>query len=609
MATRQILMNREGWRQLAVLVAIIMLSGCTESAMRYQNQDDLEDALEKIKLVREMTAPYGGHPTQVDTVALVGGLGATGSDPPPNAYRTLLLTEMQRREVEDPSVVLKSPSTVLAIVKAQLPAGIQKGETFDVEVFIPHDDLESTSLRDGVMYEARLAEHKVLGGRFHEGNVVAVAKGPVLVDPLADPQSEPAKLRRGLILGGGKALESRPLGLMIRPEYKDARLSQRMGAAINRRFYLSRRGIKEGVAKPKTDSYIELVMHPRYANNLNRYMDVVRSIAVSETQVERPIRLQYLKRQLMNPMTAAKAAVQLEAIGIAAKDELKSGMNSTNPEVRFYSAEALAYLDDPAAAQPLAMAARSERAFRALALTALGAMDEPAARDELIGLLNDDSAETRYGAFRAIWAMNRRDPLVRGEILGGKFSYHHILSDGPVMIHMTRSFRPEIVMFGPDQPLKTPLMLKAGKYIHVNSTDSGSITVTRFTPGQADQQKQVPATLDHVIRAIVDLGGSYSDVVQAIAVAKRQELFDCRLEIDAVPKRGRVYTRDDTELAQLGQDLDTTSTLSQLGSPPRSDGNDPEDAPNEPPAEKSSKKVGGWPLSRPLDRILNQLRN
>ncbi|MEK6246740.1 MAG: HEAT repeat domain-containing protein, partial [Planctomycetales bacterium] len=391
MTTWQMLTNGNRIRQLAVLVAMFMLTGCTESAMRYQNQDALEDALKKIKLIREMTAPYGGHPTQIDTVALVGGLSATGSDPPPNAYRTLLLTEMQRRDVDDPGRVLKSPSTVLAIVKAELPAGIQKGETFDVEVFIPHDDLEATSLRDGVMYEARLAEHKVLGRQFREGKVVAVAKGPLLIDPLADPESEPAKLRRGMILGGGKALESRPLGLLIRPEYKDARLSQKMGAAINRRFHLNRRGIKEGVAKPKTDSYIELVMHPRYTNNLNRYMSVLRSIAIGETQTERPMRLQYLQRQLMDPMTAANAAVQLEAIGIAAKDELKKGISSTNPEVRFYAAEALAYLDDPDAAKPLARAAQSEPAFRALALTALGAMDEPAARDELVGLLHVDS--------------------------------------------------------------------------------------------------------------------------------------------------------------------------------------------------------------------------
>ena len=50
-------------------------------------------------------------------------------------------------------------------------------------------------------------------------------------------------------------------------------------------------------------------------------------------------------------------------------------------------------------------------AFRAFALAALSAMDDMAAYDALDQLLEVPSAETRYGAFRALWAMNPQDDL------------------------------------------------------------------------------------------------------------------------------------------------------------------------------------------------------
>ena len=111
--------------------------------------------------------------------------------------------------------------------------------------------------------------------------------------------------------------------------------------------------------------------------------------------------------------------------------------------MRFYAAEALAYLDESEAAVPLARAAREEPAFRAYALAALSTIDDMAAHDELVNLLEVPSCETRYGAFRALWAMNSNDPIIRGENLGGQFSYHVLNTSGPPMIHVTRSFRPK----------------------------------------------------------------------------------------------------------------------------------------------------------------------
>ncbi len=162
-------------------------------------------------------------------------------------------------------------------------------------------------------------------------------------------------------------------------------------------------------------------------------------------------------------------------------------------------------------------------------------MQDVAAYDQLRELLDVPSAETRYGAFRALWAMNANDSLVKGEDLGGQFNYHLLSTNGPPMIHVTRSLRPEIVLFGHDQRFETPLILEAGKDILVNADDGDKVTVSRFAVGQPDQKRVVSDKVDDVIRAIVELGGTYPDVVLALQQAKNSRSLVGRFEVDAIP--------------------------------------------------------------------------
>ncbi len=193
-----------------------------------------------------------------------------------------------------------------------------------------------------------------------------------------------ALLVRGRVLGGGTALKSREIGLFIGPDDKSVQLSAQIGQSINHRFHTFSRGIKQGVASPKSDERIDLKIHPRYKDNIGRYIRVVRSIPLKETPAEQSLRVGLLERQLLDPITAPTAALRLEAIGHEAVDALVKGIDSNDPEVRFYAAEALAYLDDSRAAAPLARAAREEPAFRAYALAALSSMADMAAHDELV---------------------------------------------------------------------------------------------------------------------------------------------------------------------------------------------------------------------------------
>lgn len=530
---------------------LLALVGCAAPALRSQSPEDLAELLDSdTTLIGEVARPFGHEYVKVESVALVTGLDGTGEDPPPSPQRATLLHELQTIGVQHPNYLLASPSTALVLVRGFLPPGVQKGDRFDLEVQIPSRS-ETASLRNGWLMETRLTELTVLDGQIREGHTLALGEGAVLVDPSASGEKDRGMLVRGEVLGGGVSLRSRDLGLFILPEEKSVRTASLIGTAINRRFHTFSRGIKQGVANPVTDERIDLKIHPRYRENLARYLRVVRAIPVQETPEEQVGRLALLERQLSDPITAPTAALRLEAIGSPAKPTLLAGIQSTDPEVRFYAAEALAYLDDSAAAAPLARAAREEPSFRAYALAALSTIDDMMAHEELINLLEVPSSETRYGAFRALWTMNPNDPLIRGENLGGQFSYHVLNTAGPSMIHVTRSYRPEVVLFGHQQRLETPFVVEAGKAILVKGVGD-KVTVSKFAVGQPDQKRLVSTKVDEVIRAIVELGGTYPDVVQALEQAKSSRALEARFEVDALPDGGRAYRHKHDEAAQEG---------------------------------------------------------
>jgi flagellar basal body P-ring protein FlgI len=497
-----------------------------------------------VKLIAEFTHAYGMTSVKVEGVSMVTGLAGTGSDPPPSPQRAELLAEMSRRNVANPNEILSSTNTSLVLVRGFLRPGIQEGDHFDIEARIPSRS-DTTSLRSGYLLSTRLTELAVLGDQIRQGNLLATAEGPVLVDPSADPKSNQAAVTQGRVLGGGVALKSRPLGLVISHEYQSVRLSQQIASSVNHRFYTFVSGRKQGIATPKTDEFIDVLVQPRYKDNVARYMRVIRNISVNESPHELQDRLLLLDHQLADPLTAANAAIRLEAIGNEQSIEiLNQDVKSTDPEVRFYSAEALAYLDQTTAVQALAEVARDEPAFRVNALAALSAMNDVMAYDALRSLLELNSAETRYGAFRALWAMNHRDPFIRGQRLGEQFDLHVLDVTGPKMVHVTRSFRPEVVLFGKDQHFELPLVLDAGQNILVNGQSGDKITVSKFAPGAEPQQRVVSSSVEEVIRAIVDIGGTYPDVVQALQQAKKDGSLPSRFAVDALPQPGRQYDRD-----------------------------------------------------------------
>lgn len=519
----------------AALALLLLAAGCAGPAIRSQSPE--LEALAQLeadtKLVGDYTAPWGLNAKRIERPALVTGLADTGSDPPPGPQRQTLLADMQSRGVIEPNALLAARSTSLTWVHGYLPPGVRKGDRFDIFVEVPPDN-DTTSLAGGWLMETRLAEMAVIGNAIRDGHELGIAEGPLLVDPVSGGTLDSKSRIRARVPGGGIALTDRDLGLILAADHRSFAMSKRLGDWINRRFHAVIKGVKRGVATPKTDRYIELEVPPIYRHNLARYVRVVQSVAVIEPTGGRHARMQLLARQLTDPVTAPVAALRLEAIGKEAIPTLREALDSKDPEIRFAAAEALAYLGESIAASHLAEAASTLRSTRPAALAALGVLDDANGVDALQSLLSSRSAETRYGAFRALWRMDPELPLVRGDRLGDTCSVHVIDVDGPPLIHVTRSHRPEIVFFNAEHPVADGLRAEAGPSIVV-VVEGDHASITRFTPGQSDQQAGVPATADAIVRAIVGLGGTYPDAVQFLQQASAARAIQSRLAFDAIP--------------------------------------------------------------------------
>ncbi len=523
----------------------IPLFGCNSPLIRSQGpeprdlgqlagpeQDDLET-------IGDITVPLGLNYLRIEGVAVVSGLNDTGSDPPPSGMKNALIGDIQSRDaVRNPEQFLASKRNAMVVVKGFLPPGVAKGDPFDIEIILPPQS-QVTSLRGGFLMPCRLREMRVLKNEVHTGHISGLGEGDVLVESLYGGKDDPVLELQGRVLGGGQSQITRPLGLAVRGN-TSVRQSAKIGAAINARFFRLDRGGKRGVATPKRDNYIELSVPSRYKRNLNRYVRVIRAIALDETPGQRVVRTESLERQLLDPITCERAALQLESIGVDAQHVLLRGLASDDADVRFCAAESLAYLDVKEAAHILGEVAESQPALRWRALTALAAMDHLDAYESLTDLLQVDSAETRYGAFRSLRYRNAADPLVRGEALGGGFAYHVINSDGPAMIHFSKSVRPEIVLFGSQLPIEPPAFLFAGKNILIKGLKDGQLKVCRFGAGQVEDLSEIcPATVDRLVRAVVKMGGNYGDLLEALQDARSRGYLHAKVAINAVPRPDR----------------------------------------------------------------------
>ncbi len=540
-------------RRVFLAGVIVTASGCQNMIRRGQSPDEstmvqrFDEKTDSTKFIGDICGIYGLDFAKVDGIGLAIGLNGTGSPAKPTLQREHVLRALSsNKKVDDANSLVASLNTEVVAITGMLPPGIRKGEYYDLSIKSIGGS-EATSLENGMILQTRMQPMANLGGGIKKGHTTGLARGRILVDSLFESRKDRPNQLKGIVLGGGKAVEDRPLGLSVRGETVSSRTTRLMAHAINERFTTADLAGRKGVAEAKTDRNITLIVPDSYTGNVGRYMGVIRNIAYGESVTDRVNRMEELDRQIGEPANAATAAIRLEALGNDGIPALKRALRHHDFEVQFHAAQALAYSGQSDGIDILKKAAAEEPAFRWNALAALSSMQELSATTALADLLHVQSAETRYGAFRALRSQSPGDPIVAGDWLAGDFYLHEVPSDGEPMLHFSRSKRPEIVIFGDQQTVSSDFLhVETG--LTIRSNGNGTVSITRYSTGEEGGKVQCSNRVGDVVRSLAKLGYGYSPLLKVLRSAKQADQLDTRLVVNAVPKLGRTYSPDGDEI-------------------------------------------------------------
>ncbi len=181
-------------------------------------------------------------------------------------------------------------------------------------------------------------------------------------------------------------------------------------------------------------------------------------------------------------------------------------MTSEHPLVRFTSAEALAYLGSATCGEELGKIAREQPALRAFSLAALASLDESISHVVLQNLLSQSSAETRYGAFRALHSLDEHDEAIRGEKLNESFWLHRVAPESSPMVHLATMRSAEVVIFGEEPLMIPPFSILAGEFTVTAKAGDDRCTITHASVRSGKTQKQCSLKLEEDIRTMAQMG-------------------------------------------------------------------------------------------------------
>ncbi len=568
------------WAIVALILTLTLGIALFPAAAAPPRKKKTEGTPPKVQeTVGDLAYVLQGSEIKVQGIGLVTGLENTGADPPPSWERGQLVDEMSKAGVEHASKLLANPQFSMVIVKMTIRAGADPKDRFDVEVEVP-PACGTKSLAGGYLMATRMREILVAGGAPRSGTDMAYAQGPVMIGSAKDPND----LKAGRVLGGGRVKKESPFMLIIKENRRSIRTAAILEGVVNQRFHQAEAGEQKGVCTAKNDGFLVLRIPPRYHQNQERYFRVVQLLPMVDSPALRAQRLATWSKELLDPKTSGVAALRLEGLGVSASEVLQTALANPNGQIRFFAAEALAYLDDPAGAEALTETAIRLPRFRAYALAALAAMDQSAAHMALRKLMSEADTELRYGAFNALRTADPHDPsLGRVHVLDDPpadeeqeqdttdsmalafakaaqkpraddpFTLYVVDSDGPPLVHISRTRRSEVVIFGRSQKLMPPIVLGTGAILLNAADKDDELEICKIVPsrfGDSDVKLRLSLDLPEVIRRVANLGATYPETVAILEAANRQKNLPGLLVVDAVPEASMDYL----QAAILGKD-------------------------------------------------------
>ena len=364
------------------------------------------------------------------------------------------------------------------------------------------------------------------------------------------------------------------------------------------------------VAEAKSRDVVLVNVPSAYRHNHYRFLVVARHVPLQPAGPDSAYRRK-LEEELLDPGTALRAAIKLEALGGDSHRALRMGLTHSSPWVRFAAAEALAYLGQTDGTADLAKLADDHPALRAHCLKALASIDDASSTDRLSDLMAAADPTLRYGAFIALRLADENNAAVRGQQLNG-FWLHRVAGGSPGMVHITSDRRSEVVLFGDGLTVRGPLPPTAiGTEFTVSMSPNDTVVkVTRIVRVNGDAEvKELKCSpdLSAVLGTLAKLGGGYTEAVEFLTKADRAQALSAALVTDALPREMTVqqltgFSKVDPTLGRVNVEVARVGTVKRDLDAGGFDlpGNDPEAKPDAGPARA--------PLNREPGRIFGPKR-
>ena len=476
-------------RALAALAAVSALAVSLAGAGGPKKKHVEPDPPKVEEAVGDLAYIQSHAETKLEGVGLVVGLENTGVDPPPSYYRQKLLDEMKKAGVENANAWLKDPRVSMVIVRMTIPAGVSTTDRLDVEVELPPAS-GTTSLAGGRLLECRLREVMILGGAPKEGPEAATVQGPVMTGSARRarrPQGRPRPRRRPG--PEGNPLPAHPQRQpQERPRRQDGRDGRQPAVPADPGGRPEGLGGRQDRPVPRAEGPPGLPPQPGP-------LLPGRQAPADGRQPRAPRRSGWPPGRRSCSTRRRPGSPRCGSKGWASPRPRRSRRAWPAPTPRSGSSPPRPWptWTTPSGADELAEAAVDQPEFRAYALAALAAIDQPAAHMKLRKLMDEPDVEVRYGAFDALRTLAEDDPFL-GQVRvldepegarrrGGRptrwpwpspgastaeppaedpFALYLVDCDGPPMVHVARTRRCEIVVFGRGQKLLTPVVLGTG---------------------------------------------------------------------------------------------------------------------------------------------------
>ncbi|HSV12679.1 MAG TPA: HEAT repeat domain-containing protein, partial [Tepidisphaeraceae bacterium] len=556
---------RRAARFIALAVAALCLGSCTTDppkkiANRYvtlphkQVPEYLKDT------ILEYTDLGGTEPFPISGYGLVANLKGTGGSRAPAAVREFIIKDMARHGfgnvgggLDSPEDILNNKSFAIVRVDGFLPVGARashkdpaSGEAdwctwFDVRVSALPES-ETASLAHGDLYATDL---KVAGANPLDpgsGNVAvrAQAMGSIFINPAyalddtTDTAAARSSRRTGVVIGGAKPLENRPLFLRLRsPERRMARAIERR---VNEQFQdvmdkdLPVKGNTTFLCEAEDEGIVKVFVPRAYVDDWTHFAGVLKHLYLNGGLPQyATVKAEQLAQEAVKPGAALMdISYALEGLGKPAMHAITPLLTNPSPEVQFAAARAAAFIGDPAAVPVLMSIARTQgNPFRVNAVRALGQLPQSPMVDRLLTqLLGIDEAMVRIEAYEVL--ARHKDGAIYSRVIkrgnNEKFMLDIVPGGGTPMVYASRQGIPRLAVFGVRTAVDLPVMFVAMNNRLTISSVGDNEVVTVYYRG-AELRKPVSVACGTSIAEIVaKLGGetvpgeqaldfSYADVV------------------------------------------------------------------------------------------------